>query len=306
MGRYTVVRIGQIIPTLLVVTLLVFLVIRLIPGDPALLMAGESSTPERVAEIRKHWGLDRPIYVQYATYMKRLLSADLGMSIASSTRVAEEIAPRFLVTIKLASFGTLIAVLTGVTLGILGAIRKYSWVDYLATVAALLGISMPVFWSGLLAIMLFSVHLGWLPSGGTGTLAHYIMPSVTLALFTAGSIARQTRATMMEIMLNDYVRTARAKGVAERVVIFRHALKNAMIPVVTVIGIQLGRQMGGAIMTESVFAMPGIGRYLVQSITSRDYPAIQGTILVFAASFVVVNLVVDMLYGLLDPRIRME
>lgn len=306
MFRYTLTRLAQTIPTLLFVTLLVFLIVRFIPGDPALLIAGDSATPERVAEIRHHWGLDRPVYVQYVTYMQKLVTGDLGVSIASNSAVSEEIVPRFAVTVKLAVAGTAAAVVVGLVAGILSAVRPYSWVDYITTALSLLGVSVPIFWSGLVGIILFSVKLGWLPSGGTGSLKHYVLPALSLGLFTAGVIARQTRSTMMDVLLDDYIRTARSKGVAERVVIWRHALKNALIPVVTVIGIQFGRMLGGAILTESVFALPGIGRFLVQAISARDYPVIQATVLMFAASFVLVNLIVDLLYGMLDPRIRTD
>ena len=297
-------RLVQIIPTLLIVSLLVFLIIRLIPGDPAVLLAGESATPERIEEIRHRWGFDKPLYEQYVIYLNRLIRGDLGTSIQTSASITSEVIPRFMVTFKLALFGTLVAIVIGLGAGILSGVRPYTIVDYLFTSIALLGVSVPIFWSGMLAIMLFSVKLQWLPSSGTGSFKHYILPAVTIGFFTAGVIARQTRSTIIDVLINDYIRTARAKGLRGSTVVLRHALKNAMIPVVTVIGLQLGRMLGGAILTETVFALPGLGRYLVQAIATRDYPVIQAIVLIFAASVVFINLLVDLLYGVLDPRIR--
>jgi peptide/nickel transport system permease protein len=304
MTAYILQRGLQLVPTLLVVSILVFAIVRLIPGDPARLLAGESATPENVAAIRERWGLDRPMTEQYVTYLRRLLTADLGVSISSGGAVVDEIRPRLQLTIQLALAGVAIAIVLGILAGIVGAIRPYSIIDYLTTSVALLGVSVPIFWSGLMLILLFAVNLRLLPSGGTGGLQHLILPAVSLGFFGAGVIARQTRSTLLDVMTSDYIRTAWAKGFGEWVVVRRHALKNALIPVVTVIGIQFGRMLGGAILTESVFSLPGMGRYLVGAIASRDYPVIQGCILVFATSFILVNLLVDLLYGVLDPRIR--
>jgi ABC-type dipeptide/oligopeptide/nickel transport system permease component len=257
-----------------------------------------------VAELRQRWGLDQPLPLQYALYLGKLLQGDLGISVSSSSKIGEEIGPRFGVTLELALLGTLVAVVVGLTTGILSGLRPYTWVDYLCTTLALVAVSVPIFWSGLVGILIFSVQLKWLPSNGSGTLQHFILPAVTLGLFTAGGIARQTRSSVMEVLVNDYIRTARAKGLAERAVVWQHALKNAMIPVVTVIAIQFGRMLGGAIVTESVFALPGVGRYLIQAIGSRDYPVIQATVLILAVSIVLINVLVDLVYGLLDPRIR--
>jgi peptide/nickel transport system permease protein len=304
MTAYILRRGLQLIPTLLVVSVLVFAIVRLIPGDPARLLAGESATPENVAAIRERWGLDRPMAEQYVTYLRRLLAADLGVSISSGGAVVEEIRPRLQLTIQLALAGVAIAIVVGILAGIVGAIRPYSIIDYLTTSVALLGVSVPIFWSGLVLILLFAVNLRLLPSGGTGGPQHLILPALSLGFFGAGVIARQTRSMLLDVMTSDYIRTAWAKGFGEWVVVQRHALKNALIPVVTVIGIQFGRMLGGAILTESVFSLPGMGRYLVGAIASRDYPVIQGCILVFATSFILVNLLVDLLYGVLDPRIR--
>jgi peptide/nickel transport system permease protein len=304
MTAYILQRGLQLIPTLLVVSVMVFAIVRLIPGDPARLLAGESATPENVAAIRQRWGLDRPMAEQYLAYLRRLFSADLGVSISSGAAVADEIVPRLQLTIQLAIAGVAIAIVLGILAGIVGAVRPYSIVDYLTTSVALLGVSVPIFWSGLMLILLFAVNLRLLPSGGTGGPQHLILPALSLGFFGAGVIARQTRSTLLDVLTSDYIRTAWAKGFGEWVVVQRHALKNALIPVVTVIGIQFGRMLGGAILTESVFSLPGMGRYLVGAIASRDYPVIQGCILVFATSFILVNLLVDLLYGVLDPRIR--
>jgi ABC-type dipeptide/oligopeptide/nickel transport system permease component len=294
------------IPALLLVTVLVFTVVRLIPGDPARILAGDFATDQAVAELRQRWRLDRPLPVQYAAYVAGLARGDLGRSTATSLPVAGELGERFLRTLLLAGAAILVATLVGVTLGILSATHRASLLDFVATALALAGVSTPIFWSGLILILLFSVELPWLPAGGTGSFAHLILPAVSLGLFGAGVIARQTRSSMLETLGEDFVRTARAKGLAERIVVYKHALKNALIPVVTVLADQFGRMLGGAILTETVFSWPGMGRYLIEAIAMRDYPVIQGIILVFATSFLVVNLLLDISYALLDPRVQPE
>ena len=294
------------IPALLVVTVLVFAIVRLIPGDPARILAGDFATDQVVQELRQRWQLDRPLPVQYAAYLAGLLRGDLGRSTATSLPVAADLGERFLRTLQLASAAIVIGVLVGGVAGILGATRRATVVDYLATVVALVGVSTPIFWSGLILILLFSVRLEWLPAGGTGSLAHLVLPAVSLGLFGAGVIARQTRSSMLEVLGEEFVRTARSKGLAERIVIYKHALRNALIPIVTVIGDQFGRLLGGAILTETVFSWPGMGRYLIEAIAMRDYAVIQGIILVFAACFFVINLIVDISYGMVDPRVRAE
>jgi len=244
--------------------------------------------------------------VQYAVYVGGLVRGDFGRSITTSTPILPELTERFLRTLELAVAGILVAIVIGGVAGIVSAVRRSSLTDYAATALALTGISTPIFWSGLLLILLFSVRLEWLPAGGTGTLRHLVLPALSLGLFGAGVLARQTRSGMLEVLGQDFVRTARAKGLPERVVVVKHALKNALIPVVTVLGDQFGRLLGGAILTETVFAWPGMGRYLIESISQRDYPAVQGAILVFAAAVVIVNLLVDLSYGMLDPRVRPE
>jgi peptide/nickel transport system permease protein len=304
MARLILDRLASAVPTLLAVTLVVFAIVRAIPGDPARILAGDFATDETVAELRARWSLDRPVPIQYAVYLDRLLHGDLGRSIVTSTPVAPELIERFLRTLELAVAAILIASSVGVLAGVVSAVRRSSVLDYLSTALALTGVSTPIFWSGLILILIFSVTLEWLPSGGTGTLAHLVLPATSLGLFGAGVIARQTRSSLLEALGQDFVRTARSKGLTERVVVLKHALKNALVPVVTVLGDQFGRMLGGAILTETVFAWPGMGRYLVDAILMRDYPVIQAIILLFAACFLVVNLVVDLSYGALDPRVR--
>jgi peptide/nickel transport system permease protein len=294
------------VPTLLAVSLLVFAIVRLIPGDPARLLAGDFATDQIVDELRQKWRLNDPLPVQYAVYVGGVVRGDFGRSVTTSTPILPELVERFLRTLELAVAGIVVAMVVGGAAGIVSAVRRSSLTDYVATALALTGISTPIFWSGLLLILLFSVRLEWLPAGGTGTLRHLVLPALSLGLFGAGVLARQTRSGMLEVLGQDFVRTARAKGLPERVVVVKHALKNALIPVVTVLGDQFGRLLGGAILTETVFAWPGMGRYLIESISQRDYPAVQGAILVFAAAVVVINLLVDLSYGMLDPRVRPE
>jgi peptide/nickel transport system permease protein len=294
------------VPTLLAVSVCVFLIVRLIPGDPARLLAGDFATDQLVDELRQRWHLNDPLPVQYTVYLGALLRGDLGRSITTSTAVLPELVERFLRTLELAVAAIAVAALLGIAAGIVSAVRRASLVDYLATALALTGISTPIFWSGLVLILLFSVTLEWLPAGGAGTARHLVLPAVSLGLFGAGVLARQTRSGLLEVLGQDFVRTARAKGLPERLVVAKHALKNALIPVVTVLGDQFGRLLGGAILTETVFSWPGMGRYLVDAISQRDYPAVQGAILLFAAAVVVINLVVDVSYGALDPRVRPE
>ncbi|MDW8317580.1 MAG: ABC transporter permease [Anaerolineae bacterium] len=300
------------IPVLLGVSFLVFASVRFVPGDPAMAIAGELATPELVAQVRQEMGLDRPLLVQYAIYLERVLQGDLGRSVRSGLPVAEEIANRLPKTAQLAVLSLLFASAIGIPLGVLSATRANTWVDSLSMMLALIGVSMPIFWLGLMLMIFFSVLLPrWLglsepvlPPTGTGTWQHLVMPVMALAATSMAIQARMTRACMLEVLRMDYVRTARAKGVAERWVIYRHALRNALIPIVTIIGLQFGTLLGGAVLTETVFAWPGLGRLLVDAIGYRDYPVVQGTVLVVTLGFVLVNLAVDVLYAYLDPRIR--
>ena len=306
MLTYLLRRILIAVPTLLGVVLLVFLMVRLAPGDPAILLAGEFATPETLEAIRTRYGLDRPLPEQFALYLGALLQGDLGESARSRRPVLEELKTYFPNTVVLATAAILVALATGIPLGILAALRQGSWLDLGVMVLALLGVSMPVFWFGLLAILIFSVELGWFPVAGKGTLAHLVLPAVTLGINATALLARMTRGTLVEVLSQDYIRTARAKGLAERVVIFKHALRNALIPVVTVAGLEFGSLLAGAVITETIFAWPGLGQLLVGYILSRDYPVVQGAVLLVAFTFTLVNLMVDLLYAWIDPRVRYD
>jgi peptide/nickel transport system permease protein/oligopeptide transport system permease protein len=292
------------IPSLIVVTILIFVAMRAVPGDPALLLAGDFATPDTVESLRAKWGLDRPLAVQYFVFMSHLVQGDLGRSIVSDLPVIDEILQRFRVTIVLALAAIVVAVLVGLSTGIVGATRPYTVWDYGSMVIAMIGVSTPIFWSGMLLILLFAVMLGWLPSGGADTWRGYILPAISLGFFAAGIIARQTRSAMLDVLRQDYVRTARAKGLQERRVINQHALRNALVPVVTIVGLEFGRMLGGAILTETVFSLPGLGSFLIISISKRDYPVVQAIVLWLALAFVVINMTIDVVYATLDPRIR--
>lgn len=291
-------------PTLFGVTLVIFLMIRLIPGDPARVIAGLQASDEEVRRIRTQLGLDEPIHVQYGVFLHQLLRGNLGISAVTRAPVSEEIGARLEATAKLALSSIVLATIIGMGAGIVSATRQYSVLDYTVMGVALFGLSIPVFWLGMMLMLLFSVTLHWLPAGGYGTPAHLVLPTVALAAFSVAIIARLTRSSLLEVFGHDYVRTARAKGLQDRVVVLRHALKNALIPVLTVVGLQFGALLSGAVLTETTFAWPGMGRLLVSAIGARDYPVIQGIVLVFALTFTVVNLVVDLLYAYVDPRIH--
>jgi peptide/nickel transport system permease protein len=308
---YIVRRILVAVPVLIGVSILVFFSLRLIPGDPASAIAGELATREYVAQVKKDLGLDQPIPVQYAIYAKRVLQGNLGRSVKTGRPVLEEILDCLPNTILLACSSLLMAALIGIPFGILAAIRPYSWIDGGSMTAALLGVSMPVFWLGLLLMAFFAVLLPkWLglagpilPATGMGTWQHLVMPTITLATCSVAIVARMTRATMLEVLHQDYIRTSRAKGLPERLVIVRHGLRNALIPVVTVIGLQFGTLLSGAVITETVFAWPGIGRLLMDAISYRDYSLVQAIVLFTAAGCTFTNLAADIIYGWLDPRI---
>ena len=306
MTQYIIRRLLITLPLLLAITIIIFSAIRLVPGCPAMVMAGIGATAEDVERIRIHLGLDRHPVEQYFIFIGNLLQGDMGVSTRTGLPVAEEIMHRLPYTLLLTAAAMLIATVLGMVAGIIAGTKQNSIVDYLATTAALFGLSMPVFWLGLMLILLFSLHLGLFPTAGAGTWRHLILPAFTLGAASTAIVARMTRSSMLEVMRLDYVRTARAKGLTERLVILRHALKNALIPVVTVIGLQMGMLLGGAVLTETVFAWPGIGRLLVGAILARDYPVVQGAALVIAAMFILVNLVVDIIYTYLDPRIRYQ
>jgi peptide/nickel transport system permease protein/oligopeptide transport system permease protein len=306
MGRYVARRVVQLVPTLLAVTLLIFLMVRLIPGDPALLIAGENATPELLAAIRERLGLDRPLLVQYGVYLAHLVRGDLGTSLRTHRPVGEEIAARLPATLELAVAAGLIFTVLGVLLGVAAGIRRGRWPDHLVRVLSLVGVSSPGFWIGILLMLAFSLQLRLLPSAGRGTLAHVVLPAVTASLVGIALVARLVRTSIIEILEEDYVRTAWAKGLARPRVVYRHALLNALIPAVTILGLEFGALLGGLVVVESVFAWPGSGKLLIDAIRMRDYPVVQSLVLVFACMLALVNLAVDVLCGLLDPRIRHE
>ena len=312
MTTYVLRRLFFAIPVLIGASFLVFASIRMVPGDPAIAIAGELATPELREQVRRDLRLDDPLLIQYGVYLERMLRGDMGRSVRTRLPVWDEIMIRLPRTMQLAILSLILAAAIGIPIGVLSATRANSWVDGGSMIFALLGVSMPVFWLGLMLIVLFAVTLPrWLgldapilPPTGTGTWQHYIMPVITLAANSMAIQARMTRACMLEVLRTDYIRTARAKGLAEWKVIYKHALRNALVPIVTIIGLQFGTLLGGAVLTETVFAWPGIGRLLIDAISFRDYPVIQGTVLFIAFGFVLVNLLVDVLYAYLDPRIR--
>ncbi|MBN6887734.1 peptide/nickel transport system permease protein [Cytobacillus horneckiae] len=307
MFLYIVRRIFQTIPVMIGVTLAVFLMMHLIPGDAAKIMAGENANPEQVEQMRENLGLNDPLYEQYFRFIGNAATGDLGNSIRTSRPVTQEIFDsRFWITVQLAIIGTALAVLFGLIAGIISATRKYSFADVSLMVIALFGLSMPNFWLGIMLIYLFSVNLGWLPVAGWGTWEHMILPAITLGTAGAAIIARMTRSSMLEVLDQDYIRTAYAKGVGDKLVIYKHGLRNALIPVVTVVGLQFGSLLGGAVVTETVFAVNGLGRLIIDSIRAHDFPMVQGTILVCAVLFVVVNTIVDISYRLLNKRVDLN
>ncbi|MFO7311713.1 MAG: ABC transporter permease [Bacillota bacterium] len=307
MAQFVLKRLLMLVPVVLGVSVIVFGLLYLTPGDPALLMLGEHAPQEQYLALREKLGLDLPVHIQYLRWLGRALQLDLGDSIRSSRPVTEEIATRLPATAELAVLAVLVATLIGIPAGVISATRPNSWLDNILTVLALAGVSMPVFWQGLMLIIIFSVYLGWLPpSGRLGGWEYFVLPVITLGTSAAASITRMTRATMLEAIHEDFVRTARAKGLNERRVIYRHALRNALLPVVTIIGLEFGNLMAGAVITETIFAWPGIGRLAVDAIRTRDYPVVQGVVMTFAVSYVLINLIVDLLYAYLDPRLRVR
>ena len=303
-ATYLVRRLAAAAVTLLGVILVMVLLVRALPGDPARVVAGLLATPEQVEQVRLSMGLDEPVAVQYWRYLVNLAHGSLGTSARFGTTVLSEIGHRLPYTIALAVFGTLFGAIFGIALGALAATHKGGWADTFASMLGVAGISMPVYWLGILLIVLFSVQLRLLPIGGAGSASSLVMPTMTLGVFSMAVVSRMTRSTMLDTLDQDYVRTVRAKGVAEWVAV-RHALHNAFIPILTVIGLQFGTLLGGAVLTETVFSWPGIGQLLVQSINNRDFPLVQGIVFVFAAMFIVLNIVTDILYSVVDPRVRL-
>lgn len=296
----------MLIPVVIGVTFLVFFILNLSPGDTAAMIAGEGADAETIEATRRDLGLDQPVIIQYGKYMWNLLHGDMGQSYKSKREVFPTLMAAFPNTAKLAFWSILVAVAIALPVGIISATRQYSAVDNVGMVVALLGVATPNFWLGLMLIILFSLNLGWLPSGGMGGWKNYIMPAITLGTGDAALITRMTRSSMLEVVRQDYIRTARAKGVPEKKVILKHALRNALIPVVTVIGLQFGSLLGGATLTETVFAWPGVGRTIVDAIKSKDTPIVMGGIVLLTITFSVVNLLVDILYAFIDPRIKAQ
>ncbi|MTJ82499.1 MAG: glutathione ABC transporter permease GsiC [Telmatospirillum sp.] len=297
-------RLAAVIPVLLAVSLLVFLFVHLLPGDPARLLAGPDATPSDIAGVRADLGLDRPLAEQYVRFLSHAVTGDLGLSIKTRTPVAEVIAERFWPTVVLTLAAMAWSTAAGLLLGVVAAIRRGRWPDHLGMILAVSGISFPAFWLGLLMIDLFSVRLHWLPTGGYDGWRSVVMPSIALGRGVAAVMARFTRSAVLDISREDYVRTARAKGVMERGVIWRHILRNALIPVITMAGLQFGFLLGGSIVVEIVFSWPGLGRLLVDSVSYRDYPVLQAEILLFSLEFILINLAVDILYAAANPEIR--
>ncbi|MFD2610912.1 ABC transporter permease [Paenibacillus gansuensis] len=331
MLNYTIRRLVMLIPVLLGMTIIVFSIIHAIPGDPAEVILGEKASNESKEALRKQLKLDQPLYVQYGDYLKKLVTGDLGTSIRTKERISAEIKPYLAATLELTVISMAFAVLIGVNAGILSAWKQNSWFDYLSMLIALIGVSMPIFWLGLMEQWIFALELKWLPSIGRmnardpieavtnlylidamlagrwdqlwTVIKHLILPGIALGTIPMAIIARMTRSSMLDVLRSDYIRTARSKGMSQFLIIYKHALRNAFIPVLTVIGLQFGLLLGGAVLTETIFAWPGVGRYIFDAIAARDYPVIQSGILIIAFLFVLINLLVDLLYAAVDPRI---
>jgi ABC-type dipeptide/oligopeptide/nickel transport system permease component len=305
MNSYLVRRLWQSVLVLFGVSVVVFLILHL-TGDPAALLLPPDATAEDVARFRKSMGFDDPVAVQYVRFLKGALRGDFGESLRHGEPAMGLVVERMPATFELAGAGLLLALCLAIPAGIISAVKRNTLVDYVSTVVALLGQAMPTFWLGIMLILVFSVRLNWLPSSGRGDLQHLILPAITLGLFTTARITRLTRSGMLEVLGQDYIRTARAKGMSEPPVVWKHALKNASIPIVTIVGIELGTVLGGSVITETIFAWPGVGRLSVQAIFNRDYPVVQAAVFLLASTFVIVNLLVDVVYTYLDPRIRLR
>ncbi len=312
MGRYLLKTILTVIPTLLGVVTIVFFLIHLTPGDPALAILGPHATADSILELRKSMGLDEPLYLQYVRFLGNLFQGDLGRSLVTEQPVLLETLRPFPYTLQLALAGILLSIILGIPIGVISAIRRNTFLDYFMRAASISGVSIPVFFLAIIFLWIFSYHLGWFPIIGVGDtsswrslLHHLVLPSLTIGVSMAVLIMRLTRSCMLEVLGQDYVRTARAKGLSEKVVILVHALKNALLPIVTIVGLYTGQLLGGAILTETVFARQGVGKLLMDAILARDYPQVQGTVLVFASAVIFVNVFVDILYRFIDPRIKL-
>ncbi len=304
MIKYVVKRLLALIPVIIGVTMLVFFILKSAPGDPVRLILGEQATPEQVAELTEQMGLDQPLLVQYVKYMIGLVQGDLGIAYSTRRPVADEVFSRFPYTLKLSLVATVVSIALAIPLGIIAAVKQNTVIDNVSMFVALIGISMPMFWLALLLMLLFSLKLGWFPVSGAASWQSYILPAFALGFMNMASTARTTRSSMLETIRQDYIRTARSKGVSNSVVIRKHAFKNALIPTITVCGLQIGSLLGGSVLCETVFAWPGIGRLMVQAISARDVPMVLGCTVIFTICFSIVNLLVDLLYGFVDPRIK--
>ena len=303
---YTIKRILQVIPVLLIISFICFMMIRLVPGDPVANMLGVNASKEAIAAQRAELGLDKPLLTQYGDFLVKALQGDLGKSITTRRPVIDEIAQRYPATLKLALGATVFAAVVGITFGVLSAVKQNKLTDNVIMVFSLLSVSTPSFFLALVMMLLFSIHLGWLPSMGLRTPLHYVLPIITLGMQSVGLIARTTRSSMLEVLRQDYIRTSRSRVISQAVIVMRHAFKNALIPVVTVVGLRFGGLLAGSMLVEAVFSVPGIGRFMVDGVLKRDYPVVQGTVLVLATTFVLVNLAVDLIYALIDPRIKYD
>lgn len=304
MLKYIVKRIVLMIPVVTVMTLIVFSIFYFAPGDPVSRIAGPNVTPEVYESIRRKYGLDQPFIIQYLRFMKSVIEGDLGVSILQERPVIEMIKERLPVTLEIGLLGFLITFLIAIPAGVIAAVKKNTMVDYLCMSGTLLGTAIPTFWLGMLLMYLFAYKLRWFPISGYGTIRHLILPSFAIGLTNAAITARMVRSSMLEVLKQDYVRTARSKGLLEKVVIYRHALKNALIPVITLMGLRLGWIIGGSVALEIIFSIPGVGRLMVDSILARDYPVVQGSMIVLTSSIILANILADILYAIVDPRIR--
>ncbi|EJL41993.1 ABC transporter permease [Brevibacillus agri] len=307
-------RLVDLIPTLFVVATTVFIITRLIPGDPAAVLLGPQASPDEIAKMRESLGLNQPLYLQYVEFLGSLLQGDLGTSLGYNQPVMSLIMERFPNTLLLSACALALSLLIGIPAGIISATKQYSVWDYTVMILSLVGVSMPIFWLGVMLVLYFSVHLGWLPATGMGSLSegfgsvvtHLILPSIALSTIPMATFARITRSSMLEVIRQDYIKTARAKGLREFFVVWKHALKNAMTPLLTVMGMQISSMLGGAVLTETIFSWPGMGRLVVDAIENRDFVVVQGTVLFIAVIFVLINLLVDILYTVVNPRVKLS
>lgn len=307
MERYILKRILLMVPVLLGVILVVFIMNHISPGNPARILAGENASEEAVAALTEELGLNDPLYIQFFNYVKGIVTKfDLGTSYQTRRPVIDELMDRFPTTAKLALISICISAVVGISLGIISAVKQNTIIDHLSTGFALLGVSMPAFWAGMMLILVFAIYLKWLPVSGIDGWKNWILPAFTSSMVGMATITRMTRSSMLDVICQDYIVTARAKGLSEQVIVVKHALKNALIPIITVLGIQLGTMLGGAVLTESVFSVPGLGKFMVDSIKNRDYPVVQGGVLLLAIVFSLVNLIVDIIYAYVDPRIKSQ